>query len=51
MFGHARTAVKFFVYGILAGVFLAPRSGAETRAEAIDWVTNAVKRVSGGAKN
>jgi hypothetical protein len=47
MFGHARTAVKFFVYGLLAGILLAPRSGAESRAEAIDWVVNAVKKVMG----
>lgn len=49
MFGHARTAVKFFVYGLLVGLFFAPRSGAETRSEAIDWVTSAVKKVLGGA--
>ena len=51
MFGNARTAVKFFVYGLLVGLFFAPRSGAETRTEAVDWITNAIKKVMGGSSN
>lgn len=51
MFGHARTAVKFFVYGLLVGLFFAPRSGAETRAQAVDWAVGAVKKVLGAASN
>ncbi len=47
MFGHARTAVKFFVYGLLIGLFFAPKSGAETRAEAIDWAMSSIKKVMG----
>jgi MFS-type transporter involved in bile tolerance (Atg22 family) len=50
MFGHARTAVKFFVYGLLIGIFFAPRSGAESRTAAIEWATDAVKSVMGGSK-
>lgn len=51
MFGNARTAVKFFVYGLLIGLFFAPRSGAETRAEAIEWVTGSIKKLMGAADN
>ena len=51
MFGQARTAAKFFVYGLLVGLFFAPRSGAETRSEAVDWVMNAVKKFAGGGSD
>ena len=37
MFGHARTAVKFFVYGLVIGLLFAPQSGSETRAKAMEW--------------
>ena len=47
MFGSARKAAKFFVYGLLIGIFFAPRSGAETRSEAIDWVTGSIKKIMG----
>ena len=47
MFGSARTAVKCFVYGLLIGIFFAPRSGAESRAEAIEWVKTTVKDTFG----
>ena len=51
MIGRARTAAKFFVYGLIVGVLFAPRSGAETRAQLIDWASNAMKNVlSGGEK-
>ena len=31
MLSRARTALKFFTYGLLLGVLFAPSSGAETR--------------------
>jgi hypothetical protein len=31
MLTRARTAMKFFTYGLLLGVLFAPNSGAETR--------------------
>jgi hypothetical protein len=48
MFGHARTAVKFFVYGLVAGLLFAPRSGAETRAQVMEWASDALGSVLGG---
>ncbi|MGH2533604.1 MAG: YtxH domain-containing protein [Thermomicrobiales bacterium] len=47
MIGRAKTAAKFFTYGLLVGVFFAPRSGAETRTMAIDWVSKTVKGTIG----
>ena len=47
MFGKARTAVKFFFYGLVIGIFFAPRSGAESRAEALECVSGAFKKVLG----
>lgn len=49
MLGRARTAVKFFVYGLLVGLFFAPRSGEETRAQVLSWVNDTVKDVVGSA--
>jgi gas vesicle protein len=52
MIGRARTAAKFFVYGLIVGILFAPRSGAETRAQVIDWASDAVKNVlAGGSKS
>jgi gas vesicle protein len=52
MLGNARTAMKFFVYGLIAGLLFAPRSGAESRKELVGWVTetvqDTVKTVTGG---
>lgn len=48
MIKNMRTAVKFFVYGLLAGLLFAPRSGDETRKELMNWVTSSVKGVTGG---
>lgn len=31
MLTRARTAMKFFTYGLVAGLLFAPNSGAETR--------------------
>jgi gas vesicle protein len=39
MLGRARTAMKFFTYGMLLGILFAPRSGAETRRRLRSWVT------------
>lgn len=47
MFGRARTAVKFLVYGLVIGLIFAPRSGEESRKEIIAWVRGQV----GGGKN
>ena len=49
MLGNARTAVKFFVYGLVVGLAFAPRSGAETRREVMNWATDAIRNVLGGS--
>jgi len=46
--GKARTAMKFFVYGLAAGLLFAPRSGQETRQQALEWAGRTVKDVLGG---
>lgn len=33
MLRNARTAVKFFTYGLIIGLLFAPKSGAETRKQ------------------
>lgn len=38
MVGRARTAVKFFTYGLLIGILFAPRSGAATRERIRAWI-------------
>jgi len=43
MLGNARTAMKFFVYGLILGLMFAPRSGAETRKEVLGWVSDTVQ--------
>ncbi len=48
MIGRARTALKFFVYGLLAGLLFAPRSGDETRSRVLAWVNQTVKDTMGG---
>ena len=48
MVGRARTAMKFFVYGLAVGILFAPRSGAETRQEALDWIGRTAKELLGG---
>ena len=52
MLGRARTALKFFVYGLVLGLLFAPRSGEETRGRVLAWANQAVKdavsNVSGG---
>ena len=47
MIGHARTALKFFVYGLVLGLLFAPKKGEETRKDAIAWVTSTVQDTLG----
>ena len=47
MIGRARTAMKFFVYGLLAGLLFAPASGQETRGRVLAWAGNTVKEILG----
>ena len=49
MIARARTALKFFVYGLLVGLLFAPRSGEETRARVMAWANQAIKDTVGGA--
>lgn len=48
MIARMRTALKFFTYGLLIGLLFAPRSGKETRAKLINWVSENAKSVIGG---
>lgn len=43
-----RTAFKYFVYGLLVGLFFAPRTGEETRQQVLDWFGNMMTEVLGG---
>lgn len=43
MLSRMRVALKFMTYGILLGVFFAPRSGSETRREVGSWVSSFTK--------
>jgi len=47
MIAHARTAMKFFTYGLLIGLLFAPRSGKETRGRLISWASENVKGIIG----
>lgn len=47
MIKNMRTAVKFFVYGLLVGLLFAPRSGDETRKELMSWLSSSVKDITG----
>ena len=42
-----RTALKYFTYGVLVGLFFAPRSGDETRRVVLDWIGQRVGELSG----
>ncbi len=46
MIRNARTAVKFFVYGLIAGLLFAPGSGEENRKKLIDWVSGSMNNVT-----
>jgi hypothetical protein len=47
MIGRARTATKFFVYGLLVGLLFAPASGQETRSRLLTWAGQTVKDLLG----
>jgi hypothetical protein len=47
MIARARTALKFFVYGLIVGVLFAPRAGEETRARLMAWFGGAVDETFG----
>lgn len=46
MIRNAKTAVKFFVYGLIAGLLFSPGSGEENRKKLLDWVTGSIKSVT-----
>lgn len=46
MIRNARTAVKFFVYGLIAGLLFAPGSGEENRKKLIDWVSGSMNNIT-----
>ncbi|MDQ3780425.1 MAG: YtxH domain-containing protein [Chloroflexota bacterium] len=48
MISHARTAMKFLVYGMVIGLLFAPRSGEETRARLMEWAGETIKETMGG---
>lgn len=48
MLSRARTALKFLTYGILIGLFFAPRSGAETRRQVARWTGTTARELLGG---
>lgn len=48
MLSRTRTALKFLTYGILLGIFFAPRSGSETRHEVVRWVGSTSRELMGG---
>jgi gas vesicle protein len=47
MVGRARTAMKFFVYGLAVGLLFAPSSGAETRKRLLAWAGSTVQELLG----
>jgi len=48
MLARSRVALKFMTYGILIGVFFAPRSGAQTRREVMTWAKSNFGGLLGG---
>jgi hypothetical protein len=48
MITRTRTAMKFFTYGLLIGIFFAPRSGKETRGRILSWASDNAKSFLGG---
>jgi gas vesicle protein len=47
MLSRIRTAFKFLAWGLLLGLLFAPRSGAETRRRAVQWVTRRLETTLG----
>jgi gas vesicle protein len=48
MLRNARTAVKFFVYGIIVGLLFAPQSGAELRKQIFGMLGDAFNDTMSG---
>jgi gas vesicle protein len=47
MLSRIRTAFKFLACGLLLGLLFAPRSGAETRRRAAQWMTRQLETTLG----
>lgn len=47
MIARMRTAMKFFTYGLLIGIFFAPRSGKESRQIFMDWTNRTIRETFG----
>jgi hypothetical protein len=45
-----RVALKYFAFGLAAGLLLAPRAGSETRTMLIGRVTNLLQEVLGASE-
>lgn len=48
MLRNARTAVKFFIYGVIAGLLFAPQSGAELRKQVMGMIGDALNDTMSG---
>ncbi len=46
MIRNARTAVKFFVYGLIVGLMFSPGSGEENRKKLMNWVSGSLDNVT-----
>lgn len=46
MIRNARTAVKFFVYGLIAGLLFSPGSGEENRKKLINWISGSMDSIA-----
>ncbi len=50
MLSRMRVALKFMTYGILIGVFFAPRSGSETRSQIMSKFGSMTGGLFGGSR-
>jgi gas vesicle protein len=48
MLRNARTAVKFFVYGVVVGLLFAPQSGAELRKQVFGMIGETINETMSG---
>lgn len=46
MIRNARTAVKFFVYGLIVGLMFSPGSGEQNRKKMMDWVSGSINNAT-----
>lgn len=46
MIRNARTAVKFFVYGLIVGLLFSPGSGEENRKKLINWIGGSMDSIT-----